>query len=252
MALLGQKAENHFVGVNSGILDQYSSAMGQAGCALLLDCRHLTSQVTPMAPEPAGGDLRHARKAQLGRHRIRRAPGAVRRGRAHAPAALSIDPRAARRDAWNDSRPTKKTCPRWWPGAAALLSKRTSACSTWRKLCPAGDPEQLGAALRRFLRRRARPVRNQRAGHGSHDGSHAQRAGRGWARGRPGPVLAAAWSPLSTAEAWKPLPAIPESTTSAAPALLPRCTLCKPPPEPAFSKKDGFIDRRLRGKPRNQ
>jgi galactokinase len=43
MALLGQKAENDFVGVNTGILDQYSSAMGQEGCALLLDCRNLTS-----------------------------------------------------------------------------------------------------------------------------------------------------------------------------------------------------------------
>ncbi len=44
MALLGQKAENSFVGVNTGILDQYSSAMGRAGCALLLDCRALTSE----------------------------------------------------------------------------------------------------------------------------------------------------------------------------------------------------------------
>jgi galactokinase len=43
MALLGQKAENEFVGVNTGILDQYSSAMGQEGCALQLDCRELTS-----------------------------------------------------------------------------------------------------------------------------------------------------------------------------------------------------------------
>jgi galactokinase len=42
-ALLCQKAENQFVGVNSGILDQYSSAMGKAGCALLIDCRHLSS-----------------------------------------------------------------------------------------------------------------------------------------------------------------------------------------------------------------
>jgi galactokinase len=50
MALLGQKAENHFVGVNSGILDQYSSALGREGCALLLDCRHLTSRATPIAP----------------------------------------------------------------------------------------------------------------------------------------------------------------------------------------------------------
>lgn len=50
MALLGQKAENEFVGVNSGILDQYSSALGEAGCALLLDCRALTSSAAPIAP----------------------------------------------------------------------------------------------------------------------------------------------------------------------------------------------------------
>jgi len=49
MALIGQAGENQYVGMNCGILDQYSSALGQAGSALLLDCRSLTSQVTPMA-----------------------------------------------------------------------------------------------------------------------------------------------------------------------------------------------------------
>jgi galactokinase len=49
MALLGQKAENQFVGVNCGVLDQYSSAMGKAGSSLLLDCRHLTSKLSPIA-----------------------------------------------------------------------------------------------------------------------------------------------------------------------------------------------------------
>jgi galactokinase len=49
LALIGQQAENKFVGVNSGILDQYSSAMGQAGCTLLLDCKHLTSRTVPIA-----------------------------------------------------------------------------------------------------------------------------------------------------------------------------------------------------------
>ena len=49
LALIGQQAENKFVGVNSGILDQYSSAMGQAGCTLLLDCRQLTSRSVPIA-----------------------------------------------------------------------------------------------------------------------------------------------------------------------------------------------------------
>ena len=50
MALLAQKAENDFVGVNCGILDQYSSVMGQEGCALQLDCRDLTSETLAFAP----------------------------------------------------------------------------------------------------------------------------------------------------------------------------------------------------------
>ncbi|MBN1813371.1 MAG: galactokinase, partial [Anaerolineae bacterium] len=44
MALLCQRAENEFVGMNCGILDQYTSILGQAGCALLLDCRDLSSR----------------------------------------------------------------------------------------------------------------------------------------------------------------------------------------------------------------
>lgn len=49
IAKLCQRAENEFVGMNCGILDQYSSAMGEAGCILLLDCRDITSQIKPMA-----------------------------------------------------------------------------------------------------------------------------------------------------------------------------------------------------------
>ena len=51
MARLGQRAENQFVGVNCGILDQYSSALGRAGAALLLDCRDLTSVDVPIHPD---------------------------------------------------------------------------------------------------------------------------------------------------------------------------------------------------------
>ena len=51
MALYGQEAENKFVGVSTGILDQYSSAMGQAGCALKLDCRYLTSESIQISDE---------------------------------------------------------------------------------------------------------------------------------------------------------------------------------------------------------
>ncbi len=41
VARLAQRAENDYVGVRCGLLDQFSSAMGQPGAALLLDCRSL-------------------------------------------------------------------------------------------------------------------------------------------------------------------------------------------------------------------
>lgn len=50
MAQLCQRAENEFVGVNCGILDQFSSCLGEDGCALLLDCRDLSTRPIPVAP----------------------------------------------------------------------------------------------------------------------------------------------------------------------------------------------------------
>jgi galactokinase len=44
LALLCQRAENQYVGVNCGIMDQFASANGQANHALLLDCRSLEWQ----------------------------------------------------------------------------------------------------------------------------------------------------------------------------------------------------------------
>ena len=44
LARLTQKAENEYVGVPCGIMDQSVSLMAQAGFALLLDCRDLTSR----------------------------------------------------------------------------------------------------------------------------------------------------------------------------------------------------------------
>ena len=51
MAKLGQRAENRWVGVNCGIMDQLISAAGQADHALLIDCRSLDTQPVPF---PAG------------------------------------------------------------------------------------------------------------------------------------------------------------------------------------------------------
>lgn len=48
-ALLCQKAEHLFAGVNCGILDQYSSCLGQPKCAMLLDCRDLSTRAIRVA-----------------------------------------------------------------------------------------------------------------------------------------------------------------------------------------------------------
>ncbi|HSD26334.1 MAG TPA: galactokinase, partial [Vicinamibacteria bacterium] len=48
MALLGQKAENKWVGVNCGIMDQLISAAGVEDKALLIDCRSLETQAVPL------------------------------------------------------------------------------------------------------------------------------------------------------------------------------------------------------------
>lgn len=45
LALLCQKAENQFVGVNCGIMDQFISAMGKKDHALFLDCRSLNFEL---------------------------------------------------------------------------------------------------------------------------------------------------------------------------------------------------------------
>ena len=48
MAKLGQRAENRWVGVNCGIMDQMISAAGLAGHALLIDCRTLDFEPAPL------------------------------------------------------------------------------------------------------------------------------------------------------------------------------------------------------------
>lgn len=47
---LCQRAENEFIGVNCGIMDQYISCLGKKGHALLLDCRSLDSRPIPLLP----------------------------------------------------------------------------------------------------------------------------------------------------------------------------------------------------------
>jgi galactokinase len=51
LARAAQEAENRYVGVNSGIMDQFASAFGRDDAALLLDCRSLASRPVPLPLE---------------------------------------------------------------------------------------------------------------------------------------------------------------------------------------------------------
>jgi galactokinase len=51
LALLGQRAENRFVGVNCGIMDQFVSANARRDHALFLDCRDLSYELVPLSGE---------------------------------------------------------------------------------------------------------------------------------------------------------------------------------------------------------
>ncbi len=66
MARLGQKTENHWVGVNSGIMDQMISAAGQHDHALLIDCRSLDSTLVPLPHDTSVVVLDTATRRGLG------------------------------------------------------------------------------------------------------------------------------------------------------------------------------------------
>jgi galactokinase len=54
LAVLCQRAENDYVGVASGIMDQYASLLCEAGAALLVDCRSLEARSVPLDLAAAG------------------------------------------------------------------------------------------------------------------------------------------------------------------------------------------------------
>ena len=57
LAAIARRAENEFVGVPTGIMDQSASLLGQAGHALLLDCLSLETSQVPFDPAAARASL---------------------------------------------------------------------------------------------------------------------------------------------------------------------------------------------------
>jgi galactokinase len=93
-ALLGQKAENRYVGVNCGIMDQFASACGQQDRLLHLDCRSLEWQTLPLPNDIAIviADTKMRRALTSGEYNKRRADceEAVRILRARIPGIKSL------------------------------------------------------------------------------------------------------------------------------------------------------------------
>jgi galactokinase len=75
LALLCQRAENGYVGVNCGILDQMASAWGAEGYARLLDCRTLESELVPLPKDVAVvvADTKVRRSLASSEYNVRRA-----------------------------------------------------------------------------------------------------------------------------------------------------------------------------------
>jgi galactokinase len=75
LALLCQRAENEYVGMRCGIMDQFVSCQGRAGYALLLDCRSLEYRALKLPPQVrlviCNTMVKH--KLQAGEYNVRRA-----------------------------------------------------------------------------------------------------------------------------------------------------------------------------------
>ena len=57
LARIGQSTEHNYCGVNCGIMDQFASCFGKAGCLIRLNCKTLEYKYFPFNPEAAGYKL---------------------------------------------------------------------------------------------------------------------------------------------------------------------------------------------------
>lgn len=87
LARLARRVENDFIGLPSGIMDQYASVYGQPGAALRIDCRSLASEPVPLPPDVAILAVNSMVKHELGQSAYRQRVAEC----AQAAAALGIE-----------------------------------------------------------------------------------------------------------------------------------------------------------------
>ncbi len=95
MIRLCQRAENAFVGLNCGIMDQFVSRLGRSGHALLLDCRDLSYSYYPLDPRlvsvvVVNSGVKHALVASEYNQRRRECEAGVEILRRHDPSITAL------------------------------------------------------------------------------------------------------------------------------------------------------------------
>ena len=222
LARIAQRAENAYVGVNCGLMDQFASAFGEPGSALLLDCRTLEHRAVPLPLDGVG-----ARRVPLGSPR-RLESSAYNERRAQCEAAVAtiaaVEPGVT---ALRDVTPAMLEAHRGRTGPArrrpgGAHRPRERAGPRGRRRVRGRRPRRGGPAVRREPRLDARPVRDQQPG--------ARRAGRDRVRGRrrvsargsPAPASAAARSTSSAATRRRRCARRSSATTRPRTGLTPR------------------------------
>jgi galactokinase len=110
LALLCQGAENTFVGVQCGIMDQFISALGRRDHALMLDCRDLNYRAVPLPPDAqivvCDSSIRHEHGASAYNERRAQCEEAVRILKRQLPKILALrDVTVADLDRYGDTLP---------------------------------------------------------------------------------------------------------------------------------------------------
>ncbi|MCL5287333.1 MAG: galactokinase, partial [Acidobacteria bacterium] len=106
-----QRAENEFVGMRCGLMDQLAACFGKAGHALCIDCRTLEVEPVPLDESQvrvvvANTMVKHALAGSEYNTRRQECEAAVRLIQTQRP-----DARSLRDVAWNDIKPWARTCP---------------------------------------------------------------------------------------------------------------------------------------------
>ena len=142
LAALARRAENDFVGVPSGIMDQIAALRGQAGHALLLDCH--TGAVAPVPLDPAAAGL-SLLVIDTGTRRANTDGRYAERRRACEQAASALGVRALRGVNGNEDL-ARLTEPSLRRVARHVLSDKRRALQVV-DLLEAGDPAAIGPLL---------------------------------------------------------------------------------------------------------